>query len=59
MNCNVNVNMINQVIKINPLSMEEILEVKANELNISFTANFIECDDYTNKKEDKGKIHGL
>jgi len=51
---------MNQTIKIDPLSMEEILEVKADGLvTISYTANFIECNDYTNKKEEEGKIYGF
>jgi len=53
--------MLNQTIKIDPLSMKEILEVKADgNVTIPYTANFIECNDYKkDNKTEEGKIHEL
>ncbi|XP_011866466.1 PREDICTED: solute carrier family 15 member 1 isoform X2 [Vollenhovia emeryi] len=64
MNCTVNVDMANHVVnpvKINPVSMSEVLEVKANEtVTIPYTADFTECYEkgYTDLKTAKGEING-
>lgn len=65
MNCNVNVDMKDHgQVKIQPLNMVEILEVKANgNVTIEYTANFTDCysKGYIDKEKihDEGKIHGF
>ncbi|XP_011696789.1 PREDICTED: solute carrier family 15 member 1 isoform X2 [Wasmannia auropunctata] len=65
MNCNVNVNMVNQglAVDIGPVSMVEILEVKAaGSVTIPYTADFTECYNkgYTDlNKNEQGEITGM